>query len=56
MSKDTAPIHEACSLLQRLLLHAAPSEQRCKEVQEEREQQFLARHRPCPPSSHQSLA
>ena len=43
--KDSAPIHEACSLLRCLLLHAAPSEQRCREVQEEREQQFLASYR-----------
>ena len=45
MSKDSAPIHDACSLLQRLLQHAAPSEQQCREVQEEREQQFLASYR-----------
>ena len=45
VSKDSAPIHDACYLLQRLLLHATPSEQWCREVQEEREQQFLARYR-----------
>jgi midasin (ATPase involved in ribosome maturation) len=45
LPKDSAPIHEACSLLRRLLLHAAPSEQQCREVQEEREQQFLASYR-----------
>lgn len=33
VSKDSAPINDACSLLQRLFLHAAPSEQRCREVQ-----------------------
>ena len=32
VSKDSAPIHEDWSLLQRLLLHA--SSQRCREVQE----------------------
>ena len=34
VSKDSAPIHEDWSLLQRLLLHAGPSSQRCREVQE----------------------
>ena len=34
VSKDSAPIHDACYLLQRLLLHAGPSSQRCREVQE----------------------
>jgi hypothetical protein len=33
VSKDSAPIDDACSLLQRLFLHVAPSEQRCREVQ-----------------------
>ena len=33
VSKDSAPINDACSLLQRLFLHVAPSEQRCREVQ-----------------------
>ena len=33
VSKDSAPINDAYSLLQRLFLHAAPSEQQCREVQ-----------------------